>query len=399
MTDPEVKLTLNQVQRYETCKALLEGRLTNAEAALALGLSPRQVQRLKHRLRTDGPTGLVHQNTARPPANKTPDAVKQQVLDLATTTYAQFNFCHLADILHERHHILLSDETLRRWLRPLGHGRPPRRGKHRRRRPRRSRAGELLFLDGSPHPWFGPRHPSCCLLLCSDDATGKPLWGKFQPEEDRDGCFEVCYHVFVRLGLPAAFYLDRASQFITTRVGGTHATHNPDREPTHFENAMSQLKIGLIFAYSPQARGRGERLNGTFQDRLVAELSLHKITTARRATEYLNTTFIPRYGRRFGHSPADPQPAWRPVPADLDLRAVLSAKFTRTVALDGTVRFDGQIYQLLPPSSCPGLARSRIEVQQWFDGTIHFCHARYGVIVAQRLRRRGKNGGRSRGGA
>jgi hypothetical protein len=393
MNDAEVKLTLNQVQRYETCKALLEGRLSLQEAALALRLSPRQVLRLKQRLLAEGPQGLIHRNTARPPANRTPPELKQQVLHLATTTYAHFNFCHLADILADEYHILLSDETLRRWLRPQGHGRPPRhRGKHRRRRTRRSRAGELLFLDGSPHPWFGPRHPDCCLLLASDDATGKPLWGKFQPEEDRDGCFEVCYHVFVRFGLPGAFYLDRASQFITTRVGGRQALHNPEREPTHFEDAMSLLKVGLIFAYSPQARGRGERLNGTFQDRLVAELGVAKITTARRATEYLNTVFIPRYSRRFGHAPADDRPAWRAVPAGIDLRAVLSAKFTRTVAADHTVRFEGQTYQLLPPPRCPSLARSEIEVQQRFDGSIHFHHARHGAIAAKRLRRRGKGG-------
>jgi transposase len=388
MNGTEVKLTLNQVQRYETCQALLEGRLTTVEAARALGLSPRQVQRLKARLQADGPQALVHGNTARPPANKTPAKLKQQVLDLATTTYAQFNFCHLADILHDEHGLLLSDETLRRWLRPLGHGRPLRRGKHRRRRTRRPREGELLFLDGSPHPWFGPPHASCCLLLCSDDATGKPLWGQFQPEEDRDGCFAVCYHVFVRFGLPGAFYLDRASQFITTRVGGTHATHNPDREPTHFEKAMSALKVGLIFAYSPQARGRGERLNGSFQDRLVAELALHKIRTTRHATEYLNTTFIPRYSRRFGHAPADDRAAWRPVPVGLDLHEVLAATFTRTVALDNTVRFEGQTYQLLPTSRCPGLARGAIEVQQWFDGSLHFRHARHGIIAAKRLRRK-----------
>jgi transposase len=392
MNGTEVKLTLDQVQRYETCKALLEGRLTTDEAALALGLCRRQVQRLKARLQADGPQALVHGNTARPPANKTPATLKQQVLDLATTTYARLNFCHLADILHEEHGILISDETLRRWLRPLGHGRPARRGKHRRRRTRRPREGELLFLDGSPHPWFGPRRPSCCLLLCSDDATGKPLWGLFQPEEDRDGCFAVCYQVFVRFGLPGGFYLDRASQFVTTRVGGTRVLHDPDREPTHFEKAMSQLKVGLIFAYSPQARGRGERLNGTFQDRLVAELALHKITTARRATEYLNTTFIPRYGRRFGRSPADPRCAWRPIPDGLDLKAVLSARCTRTVALDCTVRFEGQTYQLLPTSNCPSLARSVIEVQQWFDGSIHFHHPRHGAIAAKRLRRKGRGG-------
>jgi hypothetical protein len=393
MNDAEVRLTLNQVQRYETCQALLEGRLSLPEAALALRLSPRQVLRLKQRLLAEGPQGLIHRNTARPPANRTPPELKQHVLHLATTTYAHCNFCHLADLLADEHHIILSDETLRRWLRPHGHGRPHRRrGKHRRRRTRRSREGELLFLDGSPHPWLGPRRPSCCLLLASDDATGKPLGGKFQPEEDRDGCFEVCYHVFVRFGLPGAFYLDRASQFITTRSGGAAALHNPEREPTHFENAMSQLKVGLIFAYSPQARGRGERLNGTFQDRLVAELAIHKITQASRATAYLNTVFIPRYGRRFGHRAVDARPAGRTLPTGIDLKAVLSAKFTRTVASDNTIRFEGPTYQLLPPVSCPSLVKSPIEVQQWFDGSIHFSHQRHGAIAAKRLRRRGKGG-------
>jgi hypothetical protein len=97
--------------------------------------------------------------------------------------------------------------------------------------------------------------------LASGDATGEPLWGQFQPEEDRDGCFANCYHVFVHYGLPGAFYLDRASQFVTTRHGGPKALDDADREPTHFERAMSQLKVGLIFASSPQARGRGERLS------------------------------------------------------------------------------------------------------------------------------------------
>jgi Homeodomain-like domain len=392
MSDSEVKLSLSQVQRYEVCQALAEGRLSLHEAALALRLSVRQVLRLKARALDEGPQGLVHRNTARPPANKTPDELKQRVIHLAGTTYAHFNFCHLADTLHDEHGILLSDETLRRWLRPQGHGRPPRRGKHRRRRTRRPREGELLFLDGSPHRWFGPRRPPCCLLLASDDATGKPLYGQFQPEEDRDGCFEVCYHVFARFGLPGAFYLDRASQFVTTRHGGLGALHNPDREPTHFETAMSQLKVGLIFAYSPQARGRGERLNGTLQDRLVAELAVRKIADARRATEYLNATFIPRYGRRFGRAPADARPAWRAVPAGIDLKAVLSARSTRTVALDNTVRFEGQLYQLLPSPNCPNLARSVVEVQQRFDGSMHFSHPRHGAIVAKRLRRKGAGG-------
>src|SRR4029079_17261083 len=109
MSDSEVTLTLNQVQRYQTCQALLDARLTADEAAHALGLSRRQVQRLKHRLQAHGPQAFRHGNSARTPANKTPDALRQRVIHLATTTYAHFNFSHLADILAEEHHIILSD--------------------------------------------------------------------------------------------------------------------------------------------------------------------------------------------------------------------------------------------------------------------------------------------------
>jgi hypothetical protein len=119
---------------------------------------------------------------------------------------------------------------------------------------------------------------------------------------------------------------------------------------------------------------------------------VHKIRTTRRATVYLNSVFIPRYGRRFGVAPAEERPAWRALPASIDLEAVLSAKYTRRVACDHTVRFEGQTYQLLPPPRCPSLARSEIEVQQRFDGSIHFQHTRHGAIAAKRLRRRGKGG-------
>lgn len=256
---------------------------------------------------------------------------------------------------------------------------------HRRRRKRSARAGQLLFLDGSPHPWFGEEHPPCCLLLASDDAMGRPLRGKFQPTEDRDGCFEVCYHVFRKYGLPGGFYLDCASQFTTTRHGGLHVRQGPDTEKTHFETAMERLAIGLTFAHSPQARGRAERLNGSFQDRLVRELALHNITDPQEATRYLNRTFIPRYARRFGKPPADPTPAWRPLPKGLDLRAELCARHTRTVTNDNTVRFNGGVWQIHPPRGRWHLVRAKLEVQERFDGTIRFRHPEYGYLRATRL--------------
>ena len=386
MKEQEVKLTVPQSIRYATVQRVLEAAMTNGEAAAALRLSVRQVQRLKRRVEADGPRGVVHGNTGREPPNKTPPALRAEVVALATGRYAECSFAHVADLLVEDHGIVLSDETLRRWLRPLGHGRPVRRAKaHRRPRTRRARFGELLFLDGSPHPWFGDEHAPCCLLLASDDATGRPLRGQFQPTEDRDGCFEVCYHVFGKHGLPAGFYLDRASQFTTTRHGGLHVRQGPHTEPTHFEKAMEHLSIGLTFAHSPQARGRGERLNGAFQDRLVCELALHGITDLAAATRYVNQRFIPRYVRRFGKAPSDPTPAWRPVPEGLDLRGELCAKHTRTVANDNTVQFQGARWQLHPPRGRWHVVRAKIEVQERFDGTVRFRHADYGYLRATRI--------------
>lgn len=380
MINLEGKL-LKRAQRDVTIQAVEGGTLTQVQAARALGLSTRQLRRLQERVRTKGAAGLVHGNSGREPHNKTPSAVRDRVIALATTTYADHNFAHLKDELErEPEGIRLSDETLRLWLRPLGHGPPLRRTRpHRKRRTRKARLGELLFLDGSPHHWFGPQYPPCCLLLASDDATGQPLYGKFQPQEDRDGCFDVCYHVFAKFGLPCAFYLDRASQFTTTRHGGTHLNQSDD-QLTQFERAMQELGIGLIFAHSPQARGRGERLNGSFQNRLVAEFVQRGIADCQAATRYLNTHFIHKYTKRFAKPPADPAPAWRALTPELELKRILCAKFPRVIARDNTVRLDGALFQLYPPRKL-----WKTEAQAWFDGSVHFWNPSCGELKARRL--------------
>ena len=382
----EVRLTVAQFNRYQTVKKAISGALTNDRAAKSLRLSVRQVQRIKKRVKEEGVAGVIHKNTGRKPPNAIPPPVKDQAIQLAMTEYQNYNFCHLADTLADEHKIRLSDETLRLWLRPLGLGKTQRRlKKHRRRRKRREHEGELLFLDGSPHPWFGEELGEVCLLLSSDDATGKPLWGKFQPNEDRNGCFEVCYQVFQRNGLPAAFYLDMASQFTTTRHGGTHVKQGPEVEKTHFELAMQELAIDLIFARSPQARGRAERLNGSFQNRLAAELQRKGIKDCRAATKYLNRVFIPKYQKWFAKKPADSRSAWRPVPKNLNLKNLLSAKYGRVVAKDNTVSFKGQDYQLTPPPGRVHLIQARIQVQEHFDGTLHFLHPKFAELKAKKI--------------
>ncbi|MFO7650770.1 MAG: hypothetical protein R6X13_05465 [bacterium] len=143
---------------------------------------------------------------------------------------------------------------------------------------------------------------------------------------------------------------------------------------------MQELTVEPIFAHSPQARGRGERINRSFQDRLTAELAHHRITTVEAANRYINDTFIPRYAERFGVPPADPTSAFRPLPANRDLRTVLCRKVTRQVTDDNTISYLGRRYQLLPTSRSVCVRGSTVQVQEWFDDTVHVRHPRAGWI-------------------
>ena len=374
----EVIFTMREATRYSLIRSLLEGKTVNKGVALALRLSVRQIKRLKEKVRRQGASGVIHGNKGRLPAHAFSPETRQQIIALAEQRYNYFNFSHLSEMLAEEEGIRINRETLRQWLRPRGFGRKIRNmPKHRRKRPRSAREGARLFLDGSPHPWFGEEETT--LLLCTDDATGKPLYGLFQKEEDLNGCFRVCSHVFLHQGLPGLFYLDRASQFTTTRHGGLHVTQRAE-QPTQFERAMEELGIALIFANSPQARGRAERINGTFQDRLVAELKFRGITTTIDATRYLNHCFIPRYAKRFGVPPQEPIPAWRPLPHSMDIRNILCQRFQRTVQNDNTISVNGQKIQLLPTKNIPHLVRAKVSANLWLNGYWHIFHPTIGEI-------------------
>ena len=384
MDESQLLLKGRELVRLRVIETTLSGRSAR-DAAEMLRLSVRQVFRLKARVRTQGARGVIHGNTGRRPANAKPVDLRQRVLKLHRALFRKYNDGHFAEALEEEYRLKVNPETLRRWLRAAdipAKRRHRSQSNHRRKRERRARFGELVFIDGSPHPWLGPAQPSSTLILATDDATGMPLYGQFDPQETLNGCFSVFDHVGRRYGLPEALYLDRASQFTTTRHGGTHVFQRDDK-PTHFEIAMQVLAVQLIFANSPQARGRGERINQSFQDRLVAELDHHHITDPAAATDYLNRVFIPKYAKRFGVKPRDPAAAFKPIPEGLDLRTVLCAKTTREVANDNTISYQGQAYQLKPNTHTVCVAGTRVELEEWFDGSLHVRHDRAGTISVQ----------------
>jgi transposase len=373
------------LKRYGAIHQTIHAALSTATAARMLGLSRRQIFRLKADVRAEGAEGIRHGNCGRNPVNAKPQRLHQQVVSIYRDECFDFNFAHFKETLADEFAIHLSRETIRCWLRDERLGPKPHHGhQHRRRRERRPRFGMMLFLDGSPHHWLGPNQPRLTLILCTDDATGRPLWGLLAPQETLNACFEVLYHVFRRYGLPDSLYLDRASQFTTTRHGGTHRFQRDDK-PTSFESALQALAVQIIFANSPQARGRGERINGSFQGRLVAELRRAGVKTAPAANDYLNRTFVPKYAHRFGVPPKDPTPAFRPSPPGIDLRTILCVHHRRNVDNDNTITIHGARYQLLPSRRTIRLAATDVDAQEWFDDTIHVFHPHAGEIPIRRL--------------
>ena len=228
-------------------------------------------------------------------------------------------------------------------------------------------------VDGSRHDWLEGRGPSLTLVGGIDDATGQVPGAIFREQEDAQGYFLMLRQVVASQGVPLALYSDRHGIFVKT------AKQEPSlaeqlagrRQPTQMGRLLDELEVELILARSPQAKGRIERLWGTFQDRLCSELRLQAVTT-RAAANALLAQHLVQHNRRFAVPAQDPSHTWRPQPRDLE--ALFGFKFHRVVALDHTVRFRSQVIDIPKPGP-RSLARARVQVQQHFDGTLKVLHA------------------------
>ena len=361
---------------------LLEGtRITVTQAAEALGLTLRQLRRLRGALRREGPAALIHGNRGRPASNRLPESLRAQIVTLARGRYAGLNDHHLSEKLTTVEGLTVSRVTIRRVLRAAGvvsprRRRPPR---HRSRRPRKAQAGLLLQLDGSPCAWFGPTQPPCSLLAAIDDATGAVLAATFRAQEDAAGYLRLLHTLGRTVGLPAAVYTDAHGIFVRHDPHWTLAEElQGHQDPTQVGRALQALGIHHIVADSPQAKGRIERLWNTCQDRLVAELLLAGIRTPGEGDAFLATTFLPAFNAQFAVPAAVATRAYRPVPRGCDLERVCAFHYVRQVALDNTVRVDGVVLQLAPGPHRRSYARAQADVVQCLDGS-------WRVYVGERL--------------
>jgi hypothetical protein len=362
-----------QWKRWDVLQRVMTGKVTMPQAAEILRLSIRQVRRLRRRAERDGRQVVVHGNCGRAPGHRLPAATRERILALRRTTYRDFNDTHFTEKLAaETPPLAVSVRTVRRVLRGAGIASVWRRRarQHHRRRDRKAQCGLMLLWDGSRHAWLEDRGPMLTLVGAIEDASSELLPGAhFVEQECAAAYLRLLERIATECGLPASIYMDQHGALKRNDDHWTLAEERRGRQdPTQVGRALDALGITAIYALSPQAKGRVERLWGTLQDRLVSELRLAGATTATEANAVL-ARYRAEHNARFAVAPANTVPAWRPVRAALDLARVCSFHYEATVLKDNTVRLSGLVFDVPPGPRRRSYADTRVEVRQLLDGS------------------------------
>lgn len=382
MDRQEVTLTLKEQKRLHVLNQIEAGKTTVEKGAELLGMTERHLYRLKARYRQEGAEALAHGNRGRPSPRRLPDAVRQQVVELVRDRYREFNDYHLTEMLKEHHDIQVSRSSVRRLRREAGVPSPRKRRapKHRSRRERYPCPGMLLQIDGSEHPWLGDRGPWLTLVAAIDDATGQVPAALFRLQEDAAGYFMLLRAIALSRGLPLALYADRHSIFRSPKRASVEQQLAGEAPRSQFGRLVDELGIELIPSYSPQGRGRVERLFGTFQDRLANELGLAQINTLEEANQFLGE-FLLRFNAAFAQPPAEAESAYLPLPRELNLEIVFCFKHSRKVRTDNTISFAGHVLQIPPDRHRGNYARCQVEVRQHMDGRLSVWYQERELVV------------------
>lgn len=343
-------------------KQLSDGRLSASDVAERLDLSRRQVFRLLHRYRASGDGGLIHRLKGRPSNHGYPKELRDQVIKLYWQQYRDYGPTLFTERLTEDFKICVDHETIRRWLMAVGGTNVQRKKRpHRSRRERRSALGDLVQFDGSEHDWFEGRGPICTLLHLIDDASGRVLL-RFAPSENTADCMRTFWAYLLRYGIPRSLYTDRGSVFYAE--GG---------QLTDFGRAMDPLGVQMIFANSPQAKGRVERGNRTHQDRLVKAMRERHIATIADANRFLEQTYLAEHNNRFARPKGLPN-VHRPLSKKLDLRRILCFQTTRYLNHDYTITLKATIIQILKGPYALPRPEQHVVVRRYLDDSLHIFH-------------------------
>ena len=355
----------DQLKLEIVCKTST-GEIDRSEACKALQISERTLRRYLSGYRDKGISFLVHGNQGRSPINKTQNVFKKKIQELAEQRYFDFNVCHMQEKIKEETGVRVNYHTLYRWCKEINlikNTHKKRRSKPRKNRVRMTQEGYMLQLDGSHHYWFGGR--MLCLMAAIDDATGE-VFAKFYEGETTWACMDFLKELVQKKGVPKFIYTDKAGVY-----GGIKREHF-----SQVERALGELGCHVIYAQSPEGKGRVERLFKTLQDRLVAELRLDGINSIPEANKYLVNTYLShKHNPKFMVKPENHVSAYRALPQNCILNDVFCMKEYRIVGRDHTVSIKGDKW-LIADDLKYSIARARIELRynKWGEWRSYFAN-------------------------
>lgn len=363
-----ISMTQGELKRLHIVRKALDKSITQAEAADIIGRCLRQVRRIVKRVKREGDSGVIHKSRGKPSNRALPGRIKDRALKLYREKYPDFGPTLASEKLFEIDKIKIDDETLRLWL--IEENIPYKQRKkrpHRQWRQRKDRFGEMLQLDGSEHDWFEGRGPECVFMGYIDDATGNPF-GRFSPYEGTLPAMDSFKGYVEEYGIPASIYLDKHSTYKSTKKQSIEDQLNNQEHLSQFARAVTELGVNIIYADSPQAKGRIERLFNTFQDRVIKEMRLQGISSIAEGNRFLKR-YLPVYARRFGVKPAKEGDLHRPLPKDIELNKILCKKTECALRNDFTVAYVKKLYQIED-----NIRAKKVIVEERTDGSMLIRH-------------------------
>jgi transposase len=377
MGQETITLTNAEMKKVLVVEKVLDGQMTNMEAAAVLGITTRQVIRLKKKYMGEGTAGIAHQNRGRKPVHALEDNMKERVIELYANKYHGSNSCHFAELLDEHESITLSSSSVRRILleRGMKQAKQRRRSKAHQPRKRKPQAGMLWQIDATPYSWLEDRAPAFALHAAIDDATGTVVGAVFRKTECREGYSLVMQQGIAKYGVPLGLYSDRHTIFRSPNEKLTleQELAGETKPLSNFGKAMAELHIEHIKAVTPQAKGRVERLWVTLQDRLVIELRLLGVQTIEEANQVL-PRLIQKHNRQFAVKAAEADSAYVKLGSSMNLRHVFTIREHRQLGTGNTLSYGGKLYTLAKPTSFPFSARMTVEVRETLEGDLILWH-------------------------
>src|SRR4030043_895478 len=357
-----------ELKRLHVIHKVMEGELTQVEAAEILTLSERQIGRIVKGIREEGDKGIQHRSRGKESRRRLPKRLKDRVVELYLQRYKGFGPTFTAEKVFEIDAIDLSKETVRKWLIEAGQwqrGRKPR--THRQWRERKWHCGEMVQMDGSHHDWFEGRRPKCVLMGYIDDATGR-IFCRYHEYERTIPAMDSFKRYIRKYGIPMSVYFDKHTTYKSPAEPSIEDEINGTEPLSEFGRALRELGVNLIHAHSPQAKGRVERMFNTLQDRLVKEMTLRGINTIEEANQYLKG-YLSSHNKRFAVKPKEQNDLHRDIPKGLNLDRTLCIRTERTLRNDSTIAHNGKLYQIQE-----AVKSKKVLVQERVNGTMLITH-------------------------